>query len=89
MSFWMRNTPTPLDIGFFDRSGKLVEIYPLHPFDETGVQSRSTELLIALETNQGWFRENGIKPGAQLDMKALAAALEARGFKPDRFGIRL
>jgi uncharacterized membrane protein (UPF0127 family) len=88
MSFWMRNTPTPLDIGFFDRSGKLIEIYPLHPFDETGVQSRSTELLLALETNQGWFRENGIKPGAQLDLKALASALEARGFKPDRFGIR-
>ena len=88
MSFWMRNTPTPLDIGFFDRSGKLIEIYPLHPFDETGVQSRSDELLIALETNQGWFRENGIKPGQQLDLKAVAAALEARGFKPDRFGIR-
>lgn len=88
MSFWMRNTPTPLDIGFFDRSGKLVEIYPLHPFDETSVQSRSTELLIALETNQGWFRENGVKTGVQLDMKALASALEARGFKPDRFGIR-
>ena len=88
MSFWMRNTPTPLDIGFFDRSGKLLEIYPLHPFDETGVQSRSDELLIALETNQGWFRESGIKPGQQLDLKAVAAALEARGFKPDRFGIR-
>ena len=88
MSFWMRNTPTPLDIGFFDRSGKLIEIYPLHPFDETGVQSRSDELLIALEMNQGWFRENGIKPGQQLDLKAVAAALEARGFKPDRFGIR-
>lgn len=88
MSFWMRNTPTPLDIGFFDRSGKLLEIYPLHPFDETGVQSRSDELLIALEMNQGWFRESGIKPGQQLDLKAVAAALEARGFKPDRFGIR-
>lgn len=88
MSFWMRNTPTPLDIGFFDRSGKLLEIYPLHPFDETGVQSRSDELLIALEMNQGWFRESGIKPGQQLDLKAVAVALEARGFKPDRFGIR-
>ncbi|HTO04011.1 MAG TPA: DUF192 domain-containing protein [Opitutus sp.] len=88
MSFWMRNTPTPLDIGFFDQRGKLLEIYALHPFDETGVKSRSAELLFALETNQGWFRENGIKPGAQFDMKALAAALEARGFKPDRFGIR-
>lgn len=89
MSFWMRNTPTPLDIGFFDPSGKLMEIYPLHPFDETGVRSRSTELLFALEMNQGWFRENGIKPGALLELKAVAAALKARGFEPEKFGIRL
>ena len=89
MSFWMRNTPTPLDIGFFDQSGKLIEIYPLHPFDETGVRSRSSDLLLALEMNQGWFRENGIKPGAFLDLKAVAEALKERGFQPEKFGIRL
>jgi uncharacterized membrane protein (UPF0127 family) len=87
MSFWMRNTPTPLDIGFFDASGKLVEIYPLHPFDETGVRSRSDDLLFALEMNQGWFRNNGIRPGALLDLKAVAEALKARGFQPEKFGI--
>lgn len=88
MSFWMRNTPTPLNIGFFDKTGKLLEIYPLHPFDETGVSSTSDQLLMALEMKQGWFRENGIKPGAHLDLKSVAVALTARGFKPDAFGLQ-
>ncbi|ACB75656.1 protein of unknown function DUF192 [Opitutus terrae PB90-1] len=86
LSFWMRNTPLPLDIGFFNRHGMLEEIYPMHPFDETSVQSRSTMLSLALEMNQGWFREHGVKPGAALDMAALRAALTARGFDPRRFG---
>ncbi len=68
LSFWMRNTPTPLDIGFFDRAGVLQEVYPLHPFDETPVASRGRELQFALEMNQGWFRASGIKPGAKLDL---------------------
>lgn len=87
MSFWMRNTPTPLDIGFFNREGVLQEIYSLHPFDETAVRSRNTNLLLALEMNQGWFRQNGIKPGAQLDVAAVKAALDARGFKSADFRI--
>lgn len=87
MSFWMRNTPTPLDIGFFDAKGVLREVYPLHPFDERTVSSRGSELQFALEVNQGWFAERGVKPGAHLDLKALAAALMARGFDPGRFGM--
>lgn len=87
MSFWMHNTPTPLDIGFFTRDGTLQEVYPLHPFDETSVASRSSELQFALEVNQGWFREKGVKPGAKLDLKALAAALKERGFEPRKFGL--
>ena len=87
MSFWMHNTPTPLDIGFFDSSGVLREIYPMQPFDETTIASRSEELRYALEMNQGWYRDNGVKPGAQLELKALAAAMKARGFEPKRFGL--
>jgi len=33
MSFWMRNTPTPLDIAYFSPEGALVEYYPAYPFD--------------------------------------------------------
>ena len=35
--FWMRNTRIPLDIGYFDSSGQLLEIHKLFPFDETVV----------------------------------------------------
>ena len=81
-SFWMRDTPTPLDVGFFDANGVLAEIYPMYPFDETPVKSRSEALKFALEMNQGWFAAHKVKPGAKLDMKALAEALQARGLDP-------
>jgi len=88
MSFWMRNTPTPLDIGFFTADGTLKEIYPLYPFDETPVASRGEALVFALEMKQGWFEFNGVKPGAQLDLKALAVALRVRGFSPAAYGLK-
>jgi uncharacterized membrane protein (UPF0127 family) len=87
MNFWMRNTPTALDIGFFTREGVLEEVYPLFPFDEKTVGSRSDRLQFALEVNQGWFKENGIRPGDKLDLKALAAALKERGLDPRKFGL--
>ncbi len=87
MSFWMRNTPTPLDIGFFRSDGSLAEIHPLHPFDERPVASGGGDLRFALETHQGWYRANGIRPGAKLDLVALAAALKARGFDPAKYGL--
>lgn len=87
MSFWMHNTPLPLDIGFFNAEGELREIYPLHPFDEKPVASHGDALQFALEMNQGWFQANGVRPGAKLDLTALRAALQARGFELRRFGL--
>ena len=88
MSFWMRNTPTALDIGFFTADGVLKEIYPMYPYDETPVMSRSVELQFALEMKQGWFEFNGVKPGSKLDPKALAEAIKARGFEPKVYGVK-
>lgn len=85
MGFWMKNTPTALDIGFFTPDGVLREIYPLHPFDERSVRSRRDDLMFALEVLQGGFAEMGIKPGAQLDLDALRAAVIARGYEPDNY----
>jgi uncharacterized membrane protein (UPF0127 family) len=85
--FWMRDTPTPLDVGYFTPEGVLAEIYPLLPFDEREVRSRGSRLQYALEMRQGWYSQNDVFPGAQLDLKALAAALTARGFDPKRFGL--
>lgn len=83
-AFWMKNTPIPLDIGYFDSQGKLTEIRALFPYDETSVPSASKNILIAVETNRGWFKANQIRPGAQLDFEALKAALKQRGFNNER-----
>ncbi len=86
--FYMRNTTLPLDIGYIGPEGELQEIYPLYPLDERTVKSRSRHIQFCLEMNQGWFARNGVTPGARLDLKAVAAALKARGLKPEQAGLR-
>ncbi|PTY05004.1 hypothetical protein DB347_18755 [Opitutaceae bacterium EW11] len=88
MSFYMRNTPTPLSIGYFDSEGVLKEVYPMYPFDETTVNSRSDRIQFCVEMNQGWYEKNGVRTGDKLDVKALAAALKARGQDPVEYGLR-
>ena len=80
--FWMQNTRIPLDIGYFDASGQLLEVYKLFPHDETPVSSKSRDVLIAIETNRGWYAAHGVKPGARIDIDDLRTAL-ARRNHPD------
>ena len=87
-SFWMRNTRIPLDLGYFDASGRLLEIHALYPYDENAVPSRSQKVLIAVETNRGWFARNQIKPGAQLDLESLTQAISRRGKSPANFQLQ-
>jgi signal peptidase I len=49
---------------------------------------RGEVMVFALEMKQGWFEFNGVKPGAQLDLKALAEALRLRGFSPAEYGLK-
>jgi len=85
LAFWMHNTPEALDLGYIRPDGVIAEIYPLLPFDERTVSSHSDQIQYALEMPQGWFAANGIRPGARVDLKSLAAALKARGFEPAKF----
>lgn len=78
-SFWMRNTRIPLDIAYIDASGQVLEIHALYPNDENSVPSRSQKVLIAVETNRGWFARQHITRGAQLDINALKDAIARRG----------
>lgn len=87
LGFYMRNTTIPLDIGYFDPAGELKEIYAMHPLDERSVPARSRNLQFALEMNQGWYRDAGVRPGAKLDLKAVAAAVRARGLDPTAAGL--
>lgn len=85
--FWMRNTSIPLDIGYFDDDGRLLEVHRMYPYDETSVPSRSHRIQFALEMNQGWFQANDIRPGVQLPLDPLADAIEARDHSPAAFGL--
>jgi uncharacterized protein len=87
MGFWMHNTTLPLDIGYFDASGELKEIYPMYPLDERPVASLSRSIQFCLEMNQGWYKLSGVKPGVKIDLKAVAEALRARGLKPEAAGL--
>ena len=87
MSFWMANTPLPLDIGFFNAEGVLLEIRRMYPFDTTKIRSSNEECQYALEMLAGWYKESGILPGARLDLELLAEALRSRGADPGRYGI--
>ncbi len=87
IGFWMRNTFIPLDIGFFDADGVLREIRRMYPHDETSVRSKDGNIQFALETNAGWHRENGVGPGAKMDLQAVSEALRARGFDRARYGL--
>ena len=71
MSFWMRNTHLPLDIGFLTSDGVLREIYPLYPHDENSRKSIRSDLVFALEVNQGWFKRHGVKPGDKFDPQSV------------------
>lgn len=88
-SFWMKNTRLPLDIGYFDASGRLLEVYALYPHDETPVRSRNPEILIAVEMNQGWYARNHISTGDRLDLTALIEALQLRGHSPEEYPFKL
>ncbi len=66
-SFWMKNTYIPLDIGFFDEDGYLLEVYSMTPNSEEIIQS-TEPAKYALEMNQGWYRKKQIKRFSKLKL---------------------
>lgn len=85
--FWMRDTPSDLDIGFFDRSGRLLEVRTMRAHDTQAVESQSEEVRLALEMRAGWFADAGIRPGAKFDLYPVINAIRERGFNPTRLGL--
>lgn len=70
LSFWMKNTPTPLSIAYIDSSGKIRSIFDMKPYSLESVKS-TTSARYALEVPQGWFTANGIKNGDKIDLSPL------------------
>jgi uncharacterized membrane protein (UPF0127 family) len=63
VSFWMKDASIPLSIAFIQSDGKIVQIRPMRPYDETPVPSLSDTVAYALLVNQGWFERHGISAG--------------------------
>jgi uncharacterized membrane protein (UPF0127 family) len=62
LSFWMRNTITPLDIAYIRSDGKIVSIHTMAPL-ETRVYPSGEPALTALEVKAGLFASLGVKVG--------------------------
>ncbi len=70
LSFWMKNTPTPLSIAFLSAEGKVLQIEDMEPFSETVVRSRLSARY-ALEMRKGAFSELGIAEGDLFTLPAI------------------
>lgn len=62
---WMKNTFLPLSVAFLDERGTILNIEDMTPHSEAS-HCAKRPARYALEMNQGWFAERGIKPGMAL-----------------------
>ena len=67
LSFWMKNTPTPLSIAYIDSKGKIRDIFHMEPYCLDSIIS-TVSVRYALEVPQGWFEKKGIKKGDYLNL---------------------
>ncbi len=66
LEMWMLNTLIPLDVGFFDRQGRLINWLSMEPDGGRRIHTSSAPARYALEMNQGWFTRHHIRAGARL-----------------------
>lgn len=59
---WMKNTLLPLSVAFLDARGHILNIEDMKPQTEDS-HCAGGPARFALEMNQGWFRERGIRAG--------------------------
>ena len=62
---WMRNTLIPLSVAFIDADGYIINIEDMQPQTEDN-HCAKVPARYALEMNEGWFAQRGIKPGFRL-----------------------
>lgn len=72
-SFWMKDTPLPLSIVFFDADGAYMADFDMEPcfIDACPRYDTPREFLDAIEFLQGTLSEFGVGPGSELDVSDL------------------
>ncbi len=69
LSFWMKNTLIPLSIAYIDSKGRITDILDMKPLDDRPPHYVSSEpVKYALEVNQGFFEERGVKVGDRVEI---------------------
>lgn len=69
LSFWMKNTRIPLSIAYIDSKGRITDILDMKPLDDKLPHYVSSEpVQYALEVNQGFFDERGVKVGDHAEL---------------------
>lgn len=81
-AFWMRNTPMPLSIAYFDDEGELVSTRDMQPCaNSTDCPSYPADgaFKYAIEVPQGMLDEAGAEPGARLHIHTRRCPLVEAG----------
>lgn len=65
LSFWMKNTPSPLSIAYITTNGEIKDIFDMTPFSLASITSTGY-VKYALEVPQGWYKKTGISAGDKL-----------------------
>lgn len=63
---WMKNTFLPLSVAFLDKEGRILNIEEMQPQTENNHCAAAPGAAFALEVNQGWFAQKGIKVGQKI-----------------------
>jgi uncharacterized membrane protein (UPF0127 family) len=64
-AMWMMNTLIPLSVAFVDGEGRILNIQDMEP-KTLDSHAAAGPARYAIETNQGWFAERGIKAGEKV-----------------------
>lgn len=67
LNFIMENTLLPLSIAYIDPGGRIVNIVDMEPLSGSTYPSEGPAQY-ALEVNQGFFEENGVEAGDEVDL---------------------
>lgn len=69
LSYWMKNTPMPLSIAWFDDEGNFVSTADMEPFDENCEHCRSAgPARFSLEVPQGELPGMGVGDGSTIQV---------------------
>lgn len=70
VSFWMQNTPSPLDLVFIGEDGRVIDILPGEPFSTASIAPDGPSRFV-LELNRGTSERVGLEAGTRLNHPAI------------------